>query len=186
MAGYRGSIDGKLQGLTPAARAAFMVGSRYAMYMGAVLLVGAVFVFVRGQHQVMPAEADALDGELTAIDDEQPVEVRPALSHAARNTTPAQEISRMTFIAYAVVAILLSLALVASCGAKLTKQPRVVEGISVGARRSAVLVPRACGGRDRRGHRADHRTMGSGVGDCSRNRRRPLLHRSGGDSRARA
>ena len=120
--GYRSNIDGNLQGLTPAARAAaheapaaaiavaqkagasgdalvaaardaFMVGSRYAMYMGAVLLVvGAGFVFVRGQHQVMPAEADALEGEPVAIDGEQPVEARPALSHAARNTTLVQEI----------------------------------------------------------------------------------------------
>jgi hypothetical protein len=40
----------------------------------------------------------------------------------------------MTFVAYAVVAILLSLGLVASGSAKLTKQPRVVEGISVGLR----------------------------------------------------
>jgi hypothetical protein len=39
-----------------------MAGSRYAMYMAAVLLVvGAVFVFVRGQHQVVPAAEDALD-----------------------------------------------------------------------------------------------------------------------------
>jgi nucleotide-binding universal stress UspA family protein len=96
--GYRSHIDGHLQGLTPAARAAaheapaaaiavahklgtsgdtlaaaardaFMVGSRYAMYMGAVLLVvGAVFVFVRGQRQVVPAEADALYDEPAAIE----------------------------------------------------------------------------------------------------------------------
>ena len=80
--GYRSHIDGNLQGLPPAARAAaheapaaaiavaqklgasgdalaaaardaFMVGSRYAMWIGAVLLVvGAVFVSVRGQQQV--------------------------------------------------------------------------------------------------------------------------------------
>ena len=92
--GYRSHIDGNLHGLPPAARAAaheapaaaiavahkfgasgdalaaaardaFMVGSRYAMYIGAVLLVvGAVFVFVRGQHQVLPAEAETLDDEL--------------------------------------------------------------------------------------------------------------------------
>jgi EmrB/QacA subfamily drug resistance transporter len=89
--GYRSSIDGNLTGLSPTARAAaheapaaaiavahragasgdalvaaardaFMVGSRYAMYLGAVLLVvGAVFVFVRGQSQVVPAEEDPLD-----------------------------------------------------------------------------------------------------------------------------
>ena len=40
------------------------------------------------------------------------------------------------FVAYAVVAILLSLALVASGGAKLTKQPKVVESIH-----SALGVP---------------------------------------------
>ena len=81
--GYRSHIDGNLHGLPPArarrgargagrrrsrsrrrlgasgdalaaaARDAFMVGSRYAMYIGAALLVvGAVFVFVRGQRQV--------------------------------------------------------------------------------------------------------------------------------------
>jgi EmrB/QacA subfamily drug resistance transporter len=90
--GYRGSIDGKLHGLPPAAanaaheapaaaiavahnaggssgdalasaaRDAFMVGSRYAMYMGAALLVvGAVFVFVRGQRQVESIVEDDLD-----------------------------------------------------------------------------------------------------------------------------
>jgi EmrB/QacA subfamily drug resistance transporter len=94
--GYRSQIDGNLQGLAPAARAAaheapasaiavaqkagasgdalaaaardaFMTGSRYAMYIGAALLVvGAVFVFARGQHQVMPADeefAGEHDGE---------------------------------------------------------------------------------------------------------------------------
>jgi EmrB/QacA subfamily drug resistance transporter len=95
--GYRSHIDGNLEGLTPAARAAaheapaaaiavaqkagasgdalaaaardaFMVGSRYAMYIGAALLVvGAVFVFVRSQPEVMPADAEAPDNELAAI-----------------------------------------------------------------------------------------------------------------------
>jgi EmrB/QacA subfamily drug resistance transporter len=91
--GYRGRIDANLHGLSPAAAAAakeapasaiavaqkmpnggealasaardaFTVGSRYAMYMGAALLVvGAVFVFVRGQAQVTAAEEDELDDE---------------------------------------------------------------------------------------------------------------------------
>ncbi|MCU1468616.1 MAG: multidrug transporter [Actinomycetia bacterium] len=108
--GYRSNIDGNLQGLPPAARAAaheapaaaiavahkagasgdalvvaardaFMVGSRYAMYIGAVLLVvGAVFVFARGQHQVVPEEEDTLDDELTAMRGEQLAELRPALA----------------------------------------------------------------------------------------------------------
>jgi len=120
--GYRSHIDGNLRGLTPAARAAaheapaaaiavaqkagaggdalaaaaraaFMVGSRYAMYIGAALLVvGAVFVFVRGEHQVVPAEAEALvDDDLTAIDGEQ-LAIRPVLSIPAVNTTVMQEV----------------------------------------------------------------------------------------------
>jgi len=98
--GYRSHIDGNLHGLPPAARAAaheapaaaiavahragsggdalaaaardaFMVGSRYAMYMGAVLLVvGAVFIWVRAQ-QVPSAEEDPLDYADAAIDGEQ-------------------------------------------------------------------------------------------------------------------
>jgi hypothetical protein len=96
--GYRSHIDANLKGLSPTARAAaheapaaaiavahkagasgdalaaaardaFMVGSRYAMYMGAVLLVvGAVFVFLRGQSQVVMEEEDTLDEELATID----------------------------------------------------------------------------------------------------------------------
>jgi EmrB/QacA subfamily drug resistance transporter len=92
--GYRSNIDGHLHGLPPAARAAaheapaaaisaahqlgasgnalvasardaFMIGSRSAMYIGAVLLIiGAVFVFVRGEHQVLPAESEMLDPAL--------------------------------------------------------------------------------------------------------------------------
>jgi hypothetical protein len=106
--GYRGRIDGKLHGLPPAAagaaheapaaaiavahkaggssgdalasaaRDAFMVGSRYAMYMGAaLLLVGAVFVFVRGQRQVESIAEDDLDVEPSEDDDEY-VELAPA------------------------------------------------------------------------------------------------------------
>ncbi|MDQ1433986.1 MAG: hypothetical protein QOF59_802 [Actinomycetota bacterium] len=108
--GYRSNIDGNLRGLPPAARAAaheapaaaiavahkagaggdalaaaardaFMAGSRDAMFIGAaLLLVGAVFVFVRGQHQVVPEEEDALDDELTAIGGEELAELRPALA----------------------------------------------------------------------------------------------------------
>ena len=120
--GYRSSIDGNLHGLTPAARAAaheapaaaiavarkagsngdalvaaardaFMVGSRYAMYMGAALLVvGAVFVFVRGTRQVVPAGADAPDSEPAAIEPAHLIEMRPALSHSVTNSTLAQEV----------------------------------------------------------------------------------------------
>jgi hypothetical protein len=98
--GYRAHIDSKLHGLPPgaaaaaheapaaaiavaqkagaggdalaaAARDAFMVGSRYAMYMGAALLViGAVYVFLRGQGQVVTAEEDPLD-------EEEPRELQP-------------------------------------------------------------------------------------------------------------
>ena len=64
-----------------------MVGSRYAMYMGALLLVvGAVFVFVHGLSQVVPAEEDALDYETTfddepdMEDDEAGIEVEAALA----------------------------------------------------------------------------------------------------------
>jgi predicted MFS family arabinose efflux permease len=116
--GYRSSIDGNLQGLPPAARAAaheapaaaiavahkagaggdalvtaareaFMAGSRYAMYIGAALLVvGAVYVFARGQHQVVPAdeEADTLADELAALaalDADQLAELRPAFALSA-------------------------------------------------------------------------------------------------------
>jgi EmrB/QacA subfamily drug resistance transporter len=120
--GYRSHIDGNLQGLPPAARAAaheapaaaiavakqlgtsgdalaaaardaFMVGSRYAMYMGAALLVvGAAFVFVRGQHQVVPADAAILDDEPGAVDGEQIVEFHPVLTFAANTTTPVEEV----------------------------------------------------------------------------------------------
>lgn len=120
--GYRSHIDGHLQGLPPAARVAaheapaaaiavahklgssgdglvasardaFMVGSGYAMYIGAVLLaVGAVFVFVRGQHQVLPVEAEMLDDESGAIDGEQLVEFQPALTLAYNTTTCIEEV----------------------------------------------------------------------------------------------
>jgi EmrB/QacA subfamily drug resistance transporter len=119
--GYRSRIDGNLHGLPPAARAAsheapasaiavahklgvsgnvladaardaFMVGSRYAMSIGAVLLVvGAVFVFVRGQQQVLPAEAEILDDELGAIDGGQLVEFSPALAFAD-SAVPSREV----------------------------------------------------------------------------------------------
>ena len=105
--GYRGRIDGTLHGLSPAAAAAaheapaaainvahtmphggealvsaardaFMVGSRYAMYMGAaLLLVGAVFVFVRGQRQVESIVEDDLDID-SPDDTEFEVELAPA------------------------------------------------------------------------------------------------------------
>ena len=120
--GYRSNIDGSLRGLTPAARAAaheapaaaiavaqkagasgdalaaaardaFMVGSRYAMYIGALLLVvGAVYVFVRGQHQVVPADADEINNEPDTFDGDPIVDMRPALSLATRNTTLVQEV----------------------------------------------------------------------------------------------
>ena len=49
-----------------------MVGSRYAMYIGAALLVvGAVFVFVRGQSQ-LEAEAEDIIDEPTEIDAVEP------------------------------------------------------------------------------------------------------------------
>jgi EmrB/QacA subfamily drug resistance transporter len=118
--GYRSHIDGNLQGLPPAARAAaheapsaaiavaqklgasgdalaaaardsFMVGSRYAMYMGAVLLlVGAVFVFVRAQQPEASADTETLDDELGAIDGEQLVEFRPALAFADTTARPEE------------------------------------------------------------------------------------------------
>ncbi len=99
--GYRSHIDGNLHGLPPAAAAAaheapaaaiavankagsgggalaaaardaFMVGSQYAMYIGAALLVvGAVFVFVRGQSQ-LEAEAEDIIDEPTEIDAVEP------------------------------------------------------------------------------------------------------------------
>jgi hypothetical protein len=48
-----------------------MVGSRYAMYIGAVLLaVGAVYVFLRGERQVVPADSDSLDEEFLALEGE--------------------------------------------------------------------------------------------------------------------
>lgn len=98
--GYRGQIDHSLGGLPASARAAahdapasaiavahklgasgnplasaardaFMVGSRYAMYIGAVLLaVGAVYVFLRGERQVVPADSDSLDEEFLALEGE--------------------------------------------------------------------------------------------------------------------
>jgi len=119
--GYRNHIDGHLHGLPPAARAAaheapsaaiavahklgasgdslaaaardaFMVGSRYAMYMGAVLLVvGAVFVFVRAQAQELPSETD-LDDEPGAHDAEQLVEFHPALTFSGNNTDLVEEV----------------------------------------------------------------------------------------------
>jgi hypothetical protein len=106
--GYRTHIDGHIGGLSPTARAAaheapaaaiavaqkagssgdalataardaFMVGSRYAMYMGAALLiVGAVFVFVRGQSQVEAVEEDALDDGTELFDDR--FEIEPVLA----------------------------------------------------------------------------------------------------------
>jgi hypothetical protein len=98
--GYRGQIDHSLGGLPASARAAahdapasaiavaqklgasgnplasaardaFMVGSRYAMYIGAVLLaVGAVYVFLRGERQVVPADSESLDEEFLALEGE--------------------------------------------------------------------------------------------------------------------
>jgi Na+/melibiose symporter-like transporter len=106
--GYRSSIDSNLHGLAPSARAtaheapsaaiavaqkmgrsgdsltaaardAFMVGSRYAMYIGALLLVvGAVFVFVRGDRSVQ-TEVDALDNELGDEGDDPRYELEPVL-----------------------------------------------------------------------------------------------------------
>jgi hypothetical protein len=91
--GYRSNIDASLHGLSPAAAAtakeapaaaiavahsagatgnalaiaardAFMVGTRYAMYAGAAMLViGAVFVFLHGDSQVVAAQEDVLDHE---------------------------------------------------------------------------------------------------------------------------
>jgi len=67
-----------------------MVGSRYAMYMGAVLLVvGAVFVFVRAQRQESPVEQETSDDRLRAIDGEQLVYVRSAGRPAAALLEPA-------------------------------------------------------------------------------------------------
>ena len=66
-----------------------MVGSRYAMYMGAALLVvGAVFVFVRGTRQVVPADADAPDTTPAAIEPAHLIEMRPALSHSVTEFHP--------------------------------------------------------------------------------------------------
>jgi EmrB/QacA subfamily drug resistance transporter len=106
--GYRGRIDANLHGLPPAARAAaheapaaaiavarklgvsgnalaasardaYMIGSRYAMGIGAALLVvGAVFVFLRGQHEVLPTQADTLDEEQGLIDGEYSSSSTPA------------------------------------------------------------------------------------------------------------
>lgn len=120
--GYRSRIDGNLQGLTPAARAAaheapaaainvahklgsggnalaasardaFMVGSSYAMWIGAALLVvGSVFVFLRGQRQVVPADADTFADE-GARDGEQLVEFHPALAFADHTGIYTEEIS---------------------------------------------------------------------------------------------
>jgi EmrB/QacA subfamily drug resistance transporter len=118
-AGYRSHIDRSIHGLTPAAaaavhqapaaaitvaqhagsagqalaaaaRAAFMAGSRDAMYLGAALLiVGAVFVLLRGQAQVIPTDVDPfeemlIDGDHLADLQLQPVPVRVAA------TTPSQ------------------------------------------------------------------------------------------------
>ena len=120
--GYRNHIDGNLRGLPPAARAAaheapasaiavaqklgasgsalaaaardtFMVGSRYAMWIGAVLLVvGAVFVAVRGQQHVTPAEAATLEDEPSAINGEQVVEFHPVLTFADNTPAHAEEV----------------------------------------------------------------------------------------------
>jgi hypothetical protein len=77
--------------LATAARDSFMVGSRYAMYMGAVLLVvGAVFVFVRAQQPEMSADTETLDDELGAIAGEQLVEFRPALAIGETSARPEE------------------------------------------------------------------------------------------------
>jgi hypothetical protein len=119
--GYRGRIDQNLNGLPPGARAAaheapasaiavahklgasgdplasaardaFMVGSRYAMYIGAALLViGAVYVFVRGQQQVMPADSDPLDEELMGLDRDELVEFQPVFNMATGTDLLTQE-----------------------------------------------------------------------------------------------
>jgi EmrB/QacA subfamily drug resistance transporter len=119
--GYRSHIDSNLQGLPPAARAAareapasaiavahklgasgdalaaaardaFMVGSRYAMWIGAVLLVvGAVFVAVRGQRQVVPDDAELPEDEPAAIG-EQIIEFHPVLTLPAHTTTVHEEV----------------------------------------------------------------------------------------------
>jgi predicted MFS family arabinose efflux permease len=119
--GYRSHIDHNLHGLPPAARAAaheapsaaiavaqklgasgdalaasardaFMVGSRYAMYMGAVLLVvGAVFVFVRAQREELPAESELDDGS-GAVDGEQLIEFHPVLTFPDNTPTHIEEV----------------------------------------------------------------------------------------------
>ena len=119
--GYRSHIDGNLQGLPPGARAAaheapasaiavaqklgasgnalaaaardaFMVGSRYAMWIGALLLVvGAVFVALRGQQQVAPAEAETLEDDPAAFDREQFIEFHPVLT-IPENATRVEEV----------------------------------------------------------------------------------------------
>lgn len=121
--GYRSHIDGSLHGLSPASRAAaheapaaaisvanklgasgngladaardaFMVGSRYAMWIGAALLiVGAVFVFTRGQQQFVADEDEIADDELEAITGGHLVELQPALAfaHGADSTARPEE-----------------------------------------------------------------------------------------------
>jgi hypothetical protein len=108
--GYRGQIDHNLGGLPPAAQAAaheapasaiavaqklgasgnalasaardaFMAGSRSAMYIGAALLViGAVYVFLRAERQDAPADADTIDEELAALDAAERAGLVPAFS----------------------------------------------------------------------------------------------------------
>ena len=78
--------------LAAAARDAFMVGSRYAMWIGAMLLVvGAVFVAVRGQQQVAPAEAETLEDDPAAFDREQFIEFHPVLTFP-ENATRVEEV----------------------------------------------------------------------------------------------
>ncbi len=118
--GYRSHIDGSLRGLSPASRAAaheapaaaisvanklgasgngladaardaFMVGSRYAMWIGAALLiVGAVFVFTRGQQQFVVDEDQIVDDELDALAGGPLVELQPALAFAHTADTTAR------------------------------------------------------------------------------------------------
>jgi predicted MFS family arabinose efflux permease len=79
--------------LAAAARDAFMVGSRYAMWIGAALLViGAVFVAMRGQQHAAPGEAETLDDEPTATNGEQVLEFHPVLTFADTTTTHAEEV----------------------------------------------------------------------------------------------
>ena len=121
--GYRSNIDGSLHGLPTAARAAaheapaaaisvaqktgasgdalaaaardaFMVGSRYAMFIGAAMLaVGAVFVFVRGQNQVTTAGEEEFDGEQVGDELDEFDELRPALSLTAHSRMIVPEVT---------------------------------------------------------------------------------------------